>query len=70
MARTKYDRVDSDSNDSEAEDEGVLRTSGDVRQHDQETLATEEEAEKMLAGGEKIVPSGHNGRSRRQKRSR
>ncbi|KAK1041850.1 hypothetical protein LTS16_009219 [Friedmanniomyces endolithicus] len=72
MARTKYDRVDSDSdsNDSETEDEGVLRTSGDVRQHDQETLATEEEAEKMLAGGEKAAPSGHNGRSRRQKRSR
>ncbi|KAK0946545.1 hypothetical protein LTR29_002013 [Friedmanniomyces endolithicus] len=70
MARSGYGRVDSDSGESEAEDEGVLRTSGDVRQHDQETLATEEEAEKMLAGGEKAASVGRNGRSRRQNRSR
>ncbi|TKA68102.1 hypothetical protein B0A55_08577 [Friedmanniomyces simplex] len=72
MARMGYGKVDSDG-DSEIEDEGLPRASGDVRRHDQETLAIEEEAEKLLAGGEKTAPGGRNGedgRARRQKRRR
>ena len=73
----KLDRPEADVSDASSSEEeydglshGPQRTSEDVRQHDQETLAAEEEAERLLAGGSEKASSRRAQRrdERRQRR--
>ena len=67
MARMEYDRLDTDHKPDD--DDDTPRASREVRRRDEETLAAEEEAERLLSGNEKVSPQGKgNGKLKRQRR--
>lgn len=74
MAVSAYEKLDRPVDSDDSENEAALRTprsSEDARRHDQDTLNAEDEAERLLGGGEKAsagqrVPRRQRRRKRRE----
>ncbi|KAF2769531.1 Phosphodiest-domain-containing protein [Teratosphaeria nubilosa] len=70
MAREDYEKVEQDdagSSEAGSGDETTSRTSNEARRHDHETLTAEEEAERLLLGGDRRARSERRGEARQRR---